>query len=190
MDIQTTDNPLQNAIDNVGTAPEVATPEESNAAVSELEAQIQSQMSVPVMPEIPTAPEIDVPAEAAPEAAAPAADMPLPPAEPGVMPAETPVIEPVVAPAESPIPVIEPAPEIAAPVVETPGDGDLKDKIMGDLLPLLDKTNLSAERKFEIYKKEIDKGDGSLVAKAYEQARTLADEQAKAEALVYLLDKA
>ena len=82
-------------------------------------------------------------------------------------------------------PVVE-----ATPTMEMAG-GDLtsvKKDALKELVPLLDKTELSDEKKFEVYEDVInDNGDKSMIPRALEVARRLTDEKAKAEALLKVI---
>lgn len=211
MDIsQANDNELQKAIDDItkSAATETTT---ATDAVSELEAKIQNQLGVPPtppMPEMPAAPaEAAAPVEtAAPEAApaseatptlTPSADFAVPTVE--AAPAEAPAEVATEAPAESAAtepamtaPTLE-APTIeSAPAVNQSVDGDLKsvkEAMMRDLFPLMDKVDVKSEQKYEIYKEMIETtNDKSMIAAAYEAAKGLVDETARAEALLYLIE--
>ena len=64
----------------------------------------------------------------------------------------------------------------------------VKKDALKELVPLLDKTELSDEKKFEVYEDVInDSGDKSMIPKALEVARKLTDEKAKAEALIKVI---
>ena len=69
--------------------------------------------------------------------------------------------------------------------------GDLagvKKDALKELVPLLDKTELSDEKKFEVYEDVInDNHDKTMIPKALEVARRLTDEKAKAEALIKVI---
>ena len=208
MDIsQANDNELQKAIDDITKS---AATETASDAVSELEAKIQNQLGVPPtppMPEMPAAPaEAAAPVETAapaPEAAptlTPSADFAVPTVE--AAPAEAPAEVATEAPAESA--ATEPAmtaPTLEAPTIESAPvaevatqsvDGDLKsvkEAMMRDLFPLMDKVDVKPEQKYEIYKEMIEiTNDKSMIAAAYEAAKGLADETARAEALLYLIE--
>lgn len=77
--------------------------------------------------------------------------------------------------------------------VEVPALGenfsDLKKAMLRDLLPLVEKINLPAEKKFKIYAEAIEMGDGKeMIDKAYQAARGIMDETDRGEALLYLLE--
>jgi hypothetical protein len=107
--------------------------------------------------------------------------------------------------AATPAPEAPVAPEVTAPVAEpvvdfsampelnaTPATfSDVKEKMIRDLLPIIDKVNVEPEKKFELYKHVISKThDQAMVADAYAAIKDLADEKAKAEALLFLIDEA
>lgn len=168
---QANENELQRAIDDI--TKNNGTPA-SNDLVSELEAKIQNQMGVPPVPPMPPVGMAPGGVNLMPEMSAPAvSDMVIP----------TPSAEPVV-------------PEVnAEPVVSSPEvGGDLekvKEEMLRDLIPLMDKINIMPEQKYKIYKQMLEKtGDKSVIAKAYEAVKGISDEAMRAEALLYLLEKA
>lgn len=101
-------------------------------------------------------------------------------------------------------------PEVAAPVVapEAPvetapivpiesmkaqyGDPDLdkvKTMALSDLRPILEKVDIPAEKKFMIYKDILElTEDKACIEPAYNAARGIADEKAKGEALVFIVE--
>ena len=90
----------------------------------------------------------------------------------------------------------EEAPVAPAPVEEPKVEaksGDLsfkqiKDSALRDLLPLLNKTNLSASEKFGICRDAFeDLKDYTALNTAYNVAKEIADEKERAEALLYLV---
>ena len=200
MDIKANDNELQKAIDDItkGSA-------ETAAGANELEAQIQSQMGVPPVPPVPEA----TTAPVMPDATA-VPTMPEAPAVPDMAATvpEAPVAEPTVpvpettateeAPAIS-VPDVAPAMEtpVAEPAVDvTPADSpekvdSVKGAIARDLYGLLDVVEAEPEKKFEVVKEMIEEtGDKSMIVKGYDEAKAIADEKAKAEALLYLFENA
>jgi hypothetical protein len=73
-------------------------------------------------------------------------------------------------------------------------EGDLvgvKNAILGDLKPLLSRVEMPAEEKFGIYRDILDGGDveRGVVEEAYEAARGIGDDKARAKALVFLVNK-
>lgn len=195
MDIKANENELQKAIEDITKNGANATP-----GASELEAQIQSQMgvppvppvaeatTVPVMPDASEVPAVGATQEAPVVAPAPdlAATVPeVSVAEPSVPVPETTATE--VAPAINPEPVAAtPEPVESAETIDT-----VKGAIVRELYPLLDQVEVPAEEKFTIIKEMMEEtGDKSMIVKGYDAAKGIADEKAKAEALLYLFENA
>lgn len=66
----------------------------------------------------------------------------------------------------------------------------VKKEMLRELFPLMDKINLKPEQKFRVYREMIESTqDKGMVAKAYESARMIENEQQKGEALVFLLEQ-
>lgn len=88
------------------------------------------------------------------------------------------------APEEEPAPV---APEV--PVAEAPADlSTIKTNAITDLKPLLDRINLPADEKFDVYMLIINSShDRSLIEPAYNTARLIEDESTKAKALLDII---
>lgn len=96
------------------------------------------------------------------------------------------------------------APEAATPAVEAApivpiesmkaqyGDPDLdkvKTMALSDLRPILEKVDIPAEKKFMIYKDILElTEDKACIEPAYNAARGIADEKAKGEALVFIVE--
>lgn len=171
-------------------------------------------VGVPPMPGAPT--DTTTPAEG-PEATAPEADSaaPIAPVEPA--PITTPEasadasVEPKTEeatpfaedkPAAEPAPVdavsTDTAPQVSAIEVtevatETPAaeDGDIakiRENVLKDLMPLMDKVQSEPEQKFEIYKDAMETlHDKGLVSGAYKVASQITDENKKAESLIELM---
>ena len=124
--------------------------------------------------------------DASTDAAAPLAPA-MPPVPPTPMPEpdtpEPPVAEPVMAPVEPVIPTAAPA---AAPVMATDSALDaIKAEALGELLPLVDKLDVSPEEKFDTYLLLLrSTDDKDLIAPAHEAARSIADEARRAQALL------
>ena len=98
-------------------------------------------------------------------------------------------------PAAPEAPAAPAAPEIpAAPVVSKAvyGDEDLdkiKSMALSDLRPIIDKIDLTPEKKFKIYKEIIDvTEDKACIEPAYNIAKAFANEQEKAESLLYIVE--
>ncbi len=112
----------------------------------------------PAMPEVPVAPEA---------------------------PAETPTNEAPVAPVEG-------VPEAVTPAESAPEvSGDLasiRENVIRDLLPILDKVDSTPEEKFDIYKDALKTmHDAKTIEGAYRTATQISDEAKKADALMGLM---
>ena len=173
----TVDNDLQKAIDDItksaNSDPLFADPVAAPAPVGPFP-------SASVTPEMPPNP-------------------PMPPSMPTNAPAPMPIpeevtpAEPVSAPAEDikPTPIVhEDEPEAKAPSTESnSGISQIKEAALRELAPIADKLNIPAEQKFGIYKDIIDNyHDSSIIEPAYRAASDIADDQARAEALLYIID--
>ncbi|MBR3177745.1 hypothetical protein IKF27_03020 [Candidatus Saccharibacteria bacterium] len=81
------------------------------------------------------------------------------------------------------------APEIA-PAPEAPA-GDLnsvRESVLKELVPIIDKTGLSADRQFGIIAAVVETShDKSFIPKALEAARAIPDEKLRAEALLKII---
>ena len=86
--------------------------------------------------------------------------------------------------------------EAAAPVtpeaaIEDSKLEDVKKQMLQDLYPLMDKIKINPDQKFKVYKQMIEStGDKEMITAAYDTAKSLADETERAEALLYLIEKA
>lgn len=202
---------LQSAINGIvnGAAPadataDVAAPTADAATADAAAAVATPDLGVPPMP--PMAPE-DAPAEMQ------LPTMPVPDPAAGLMNTEPESIEEQAA-AEAPV---APAPaEVPEPVAEVPepvdgtlseaavdtitdsvenmpasaGMSDVKKSMISDLIPLMDKVSLAPEKQFEFYKEIIDATHNKdMVPGAYNVAKKLTDDAAKAEALLYLIEQ-
>ena len=159
---------LQKAIDEITNGAGGA-----GDATADLESQIKGQMGVPPVPPMDGA---GVPTMAIPgTAAAPAAE----PTAPASAPAAEAVAEP------APVASAEPA----APVSEMGGDlAKVRESALQELVPLMDKVDITANEKFDIYSEVIESThDKSIVEKALEAAKAIDDEKAKAENLLKLV---
>lgn len=137
-----------------------ATPVDANAAMPDLESKIQDQMGTPPVPPMPPMPEQPVPAQPAPEA------VPAPANEPEIGP-------------ESKLAPVAPETDIAT----------VRTDIMRDLFPLMDKVEMTPERKWEIYRQMIDEThDNSMIGAAYDAVKGIGDDKERAEALLYLIN--
>lgn len=102
-------------------------------------------------------------------------------------------------PLNPPAPVAEPAamppltPPVPAPVAQptASGTGELdtiKKEALGELRPLVDKLNVSAEEKFDTYLLLIrSTDDRALIAPAHEAAKSITDEARRAQALLDII---
>ena len=96
---------------------------------------------------------------------------------------------PVVGDAMTPMPSF-PA-ETAEPVAaESHGENDIRSDALRSLIPLLDKMgNLDAKKKFELCKMAFeDFGDPTMLEQALKAAKEIADESARGEALLYIVE--
>ncbi|MCR5572624.1 MAG: hypothetical protein K6F57_02515 [Candidatus Saccharibacteria bacterium] len=99
--------------------------------------------------------------------------------------------------------VAAPEPVAAAPAEVAPivpidsmkaqyGDPDLdkvKTMALSDLRPILEKVDIPAEKKFMIYKDILElTEDKACIEPAYNAARDIADEKAKGEALIFIVE--
>ncbi|MDO4752873.1 MAG: hypothetical protein Q4A36_01380 [Candidatus Saccharibacteria bacterium] len=118
---------------------------------------------------------------------------------PAPMPAPAPMPEPVkpAEPVSAPEEIINPTPiesdnEPKTPFVEN-GNHDLdidqvKEAALRELAPILDKIDVPAEQKFDIYKDVISNyHDSSVIEPAYRAASEIKDERERAEALLYII---
>ena len=164
------DNDLQKAIDDITNTTSVD-PVFSDpvAAPSSIPEGDTGELGEPVGP-FPE-PKVEAPA-------------PVAPVEMPDLTAQTP--EPVPAPIAESAPAPEPAvePTEAAPQ----STGDIKKAALRDLMPLLDKVNMDAAEKFNLYRDIFEElKDYSVLEPAYQAAREIADETARANALLYLV---
>lgn len=95
-------------------------------------------------------------------------------------------------PIPEPVPTAEPAPapEPAVESTETTSQNtnDIKKAALRDLMPLLDKVNMDANEKFNLYRDIFEElNDHSVLEPAYQAAREIADETTRANALLYLV---
>lgn len=199
---QTVDNDLQQAIDNItnttNTDPVFSDPVAAPSSVPEGDT---GELGEPVGP----FPEPKV------EMIAPAPE-PIAPFEPIDIPELTPPApEPAVAPAPNPAPVAAPAPAEPAPapiaprptpiVEETSAQisfaapaGNLntqqvKAAALRDLIPLLDRLNMTPSQKFNICRNIFeDLRDYTVLEQAYRAASEITDTTERAEALLYLVE--
>lgn len=204
---QTVDNDLQKAIDditnNTNSDPVFSDPVAAPSSVpegdtGELGDPIGPFMTVPEVP-APTAPTIPNPENPMPEPA----NAPVPPVPP-VPPIENFNTSPEMnitnlppepnsfAPAPEPLPVpnFNPAPN---PIETTPNLNlnihQVKEAALRDLVPLLDKLNMSPSQRFNICRNIFeDLRDYSVLDQAYRAASAITDDTERAEALLYIVE--
>lgn len=93
--------------------------------------------------------------------------------------------EAVVAPVSDPAPAVEPVFSTPAMSAADSGLESIKNDALNELRPLVDKLNLSAQEKFDTYLLIIrSTDDTTLLSPAFEAARAITDETAKAQALL------
>ena len=110
--------------------------------------------------------------------------------------ASTPAAAPVAEAVEAVTPASEPIE--ATPIVPIEsmkaqyGDPDLdkvKTMALGDLRPILEKVDIPIEKKFMIYKDILElTDDKACIEPAYNAARGIADEKARGEALIFIVE--
>lgn len=67
---------------------------------------------------------------------------------------------------------------------------EVRKEMLLELFPLMDKISVGDEQKFKIYQEMYEAtGNKEMIAKAYENVKKFNDEQKKAEALMYLIEK-
>ena len=187
---------LQNAINGIVSAGGTNAPE----AAAPVAGAEMPDLGVPPMPPVPEAgASLDmalpgVQPGAAPEVSEPGADLmnqapasieeqAAAEAAPEIAPTpETPVSEPTIESVSEPVGGVTP---------ETPNElSSVRQSMIQDLIPLMDKVTLGADKKFGLYKEVIDSThDKSMVPAAYEVVKGIEDDTARAEALSYLLNE-
>ena len=92
---------------------------------------------------------------------------------------------------------VAPAPEVPGMEIEQNakaayGDPDLekvKSMALSDLRPILESVDIEPEKKFKIYKEIIDQTeDKACIEPAYNAAKAIEDQKAKAEALLFIVE--
>lgn len=179
------DNDLQKAIDNITNTTNID-PVFSDpvAAPSSIPEGDTGELGEPVGPFPEPAPE-PVP-EPTPEPAEPTpkVEMPEPAPEP-IAPLESMNIPEFNNPL--PEPTVEPAPT-TEPITQNLSTGEVKKAALRDLIPLLDHVHMDNIQRFNIYKDIFDElKDYTVLEPAYQAAREIPDETARAEALLYLV---
>ncbi len=134
-------------------------------------------LGTPPAPEVPDLGGLTTPPMPEPVAAPEETETPAAPVAPALV-EEAPVAAPTTAPATAPA---------------TSGDADLdrvKSAALSDLKPIVDKIEATPDKKFKIYKEIIEStNDKTCIEPAYNIAKTLTDEQAKADALLYIVEE-
>ena len=190
---QATNNDLQKSIDDITNTTNVD-PVFSDpvAAPSSIPEGDTGELGEPVGP-FPE-PKVEIPAPA-PEPMAPLDPVnlpdlgtPAPAPMPGVMPntpieppmPETPAPEPIPASAPDPMPSIS---------TENLNMHQVKEAALRDLVPLLDRLDMSPSQKFNLYRNIFeDLKDYTVLERAYRAASEIPDETERAEALLYLVE--
>lgn len=171
MNGQSNTNDLQKAIDEITGVGGGADAPADEVDTADLESQIKGQMGVPPVPPTAGAGVPEMPGATAPEAAPEAGASDVAPI-PGVSAPSAPV-------------------QTAAEAQPASAGGDLakvRESALQELVPLMDKVNISSQEKFDIYTEVIENTkDKSIVEKAFEAARSIEDEKAKAESLLKLV---
>ena len=196
----TVDNDLQKAIDditnNTNTDPVFSDPVAAPSSVPEDDDGTLAEPVGPFPEPQPVMPAPTTPLENTPNLGAPVAPTPeisnydyyTAPISP------EPITEPAVAPEPiTPTPI---TPEPIAPTVEnTPivhsnlGMHQVKEAALRDLIPIMDKISLSPSQKFHIYKDMFENlRDYTVLEPAYHAAAEIANENERAEALLYLIE--
>ena len=68
---------------------------------------------------------------------------------------------------------------------------EVKKQMLQDLYPLMDKIKMQPEQKFKVYKQMIETtGSKEMIASAYEAVKGIGNEEERAEALLFLVEKA
>lgn len=206
----TVDNDLQKAIDDITNstnadpvfADTIAAPTEAPVAAPEPMLEPISEPTPEPMPEpisaepIPessfptvgdTAPSMTFNPTPMPEPITAPAPEPMPMPEPVV---PEPTVEPTPEPAAEPEPVVTKTESVTKTVVESAPESDIKEAVLRDLVPIMDKVNIAPEKKFDLLKQVIDDlHDDSAIQPAYAAAREIEDETTRADALMYILEK-
>ena len=110
-------------------------------------------------------------------------------------------VGPFPAPEPEPLPAPEPAPIPDTPIFSTPEEPvaeeaptnlnvhEVKEAALRDLAPLIDKMNIPASRKFDLYQDIFQNlRDYTVIEPAYKAAKNITDENARGEALLALIN--
>ena len=191
----TVDNDLQKAIDditqNTNADPVFSDPVAAPSSVpegdtGELAAPVGPfPTPEPVIPEVPQA--APVSNEIVPDLSDPmTAEAPV--AEPVTETVAEPAVEPVAEPSIEPIatPIASPVPEQAPSNLNM---RQVKEAALRDLVPLLDRVNMSSTQKFNFFKNMLEElHDYTVLEPAYRAASAIEDATERAEALLYLIE--
>ena len=186
---QTVDNDLQKAIDDItnttSTDPVFSDPV---AAPSSIPEDDTGELSEPVGP-FPEEAKVEMVAPA-PEPIAPLESVNIP--DLSVPPLET-VPAPAPAPTPEPVKTDAPSPEMPLPSLSPVDDKlntqQIKNAALRDLVPLLDRVDMDASQKFNIYCDIFeDLKDYTVLEPAYKIAREITDETERAKALLFLVE--
>ena len=84
----------------------------------------------------------------------------------------------------------EAAPAAEAPAAEVPQNiKEVKSSALKDLLPMIDKLDIDASKKFYLCREGYETfGDSSVLEIAYSVAKEIADEKERADALLYVVE--
>lgn len=184
---------LQKAIDDITR--DTAAPAPAEPVTAENEALANEIAGAPTTgegvtlapaaaPEVPPAPAPVIPETPAMPPVAEAAPAPAPEAAPvAEAPAPAPAPEPVARVAQAPAPEVQ-----LSHAGEKSADlADVEREALKELYPLLDKVEMTAEEKFDICMK-VAEDDETAVSGALKAAKGIADETAKANALLKIVD--
>lgn len=200
---QTVDNDLQKAIDDItnttNTDPVFSDPVAAPSSVPEGDT---GELDEPVGP-FPE-PKVEMVAPT-PEPIAPFEPIDIPelnvPAPDSAAPTPAPApTEAAPAPMPTPEPIMPPAPVAPEPAMVTPPNSftapssnlnmhQVKEAALRDLIPLLDRLNMTPSQKFNICRNIFeDLRDYTVLEQAYRAASDIADATERAEALLYLVE--
>ncbi len=177
----TVDNDLQKAIDDITNKtnidPVFSDPVAAPSSVPEGDT---GELGEPVGP-FPD-PKLEMVAPA-PEQIAPLEPIEVPElAAPAPEPAPEPTITPPLMTEPAPAPIIETAPATGLNAHQ------IKEAALRDLLPLLDRLNMDPSQKFNLYRNIFeDLHDYTILEPAYHAAKEIANENERAEALLFLV---
>ena len=192
----TVDNNLQKAIDDITNKTNIdpvfsdpvaapsSVPEGDTGELGEPVGPFPEPVPEPSVEVVPPAPEGIAPLEPVniPELNAP---------EPAPTPEPAPAtVEMTLPPAPAPAPIIETTTiEASTPEPASLNMHQIKEAALRDLLPLLDRLNIDASQKFNLYRNVFeDLRDYTILEPAYKVAKDIADDTERANALLYLVE--